>query len=147
MLDPAFVRDHLDEVRHGLGRRGLDPDAELKAFLELDAERRALLPEMEGLKRDQKVSSDEVARAKREGRDVSDIFAANKVRGQRIKELERRVAEIEEARTRSLVGIPNLPHASVPDGRSADDNVEVRRSGDPRTFDFEPKRSEEHTSE
>lgn len=139
MLDPAFVRERLDEVRHGLRRRGLDPDAELKAFLDLDAERRTLLPEVEGLKREQNAASEEVGRAKREGRDVSDVFAANKARGQRIKELEKRVAEIDEARTRSLAGIPNLPHASVPDGATAADNVEVRRSGEPRAFDFGPK--------
>ena len=139
MLDPAFVRERLDEVRQGLRRRGLDPDAELKAFLDLDAERRALLPEVEGLKREQNAASEEVGRAKREGRDVSDIFAANKARGQRIKELEKRVAEIDEARTRSLAGIPNLPHASVPDGAGAADNVEMRRSGEPRAFDFDPK--------
>src|SRR5690606_6686398 len=139
MLDPAFVRERLDEVRAGLANRGLDPDAELKTFLELDAERRALLPEVEGLKREQNAASESVARAKREGRDVSEIFAANKARGQRIKELEKRVADIDEARTRALLAIPNLPHASVPVGKSADDNVEVRRSGEPRTFDFEPK--------
>ena len=139
MLDPAFVRERLDEVREGLRRRGLDPDVELRAFLDADAERRALLPEVEGLKREQNEASEEVARAKREGRDVSDIFAANKARGQRIKELERGVAEIDEARTRALAGIPNLPHASVPVGASAADNVEVRRSGEPRAFAFEPK--------
>ena len=139
MLDPAFVRDHLDDVKEGLRRRGLDPDAELRAFLEADTERRALLPEVESLKQQQNASSDEVARAKREGRDVSDIFAANKLRGQRIKELERRVTEIDEARTRALAGIPNLPDASVPVGKSAEDNVEVRRSGEPRAFDFDPK--------
>jgi seryl-tRNA synthetase len=139
MLDPAFVRERLDDVKEGLRRRGLDPDAELKAFLDADAERRTLIPELEGLKREQNAASEAVARAKREGRDVSDIFAANKARGQRIKELERRAAEIDEARTRALVNIPNLPHASVPVGRSAEDNVEVRRFGEPRTFDFEPK--------
>ncbi len=139
MLDPAFVRDHLDDVKEGLRRRGLDPDAELRAFLEADAERRAVLPEVESLKQQQNASSEDVARAKREGRDVSDIFAANKARGQRIKELERRVGEIDDVRTRALSGIPNLPHASVPIGKSAEDNVEVRRSGEPRTFDFEPK--------
>ncbi|HEX6322922.1 MAG TPA: serine--tRNA ligase [Vicinamibacterales bacterium] len=139
MLDPAFVRERLDEVREGLRRRGLDPDVELRAFLEADAERRALLPEAEGLKREQNASSEEVARARREGRDASELVAANKARGQRIKELERRVAEIDEARTRALAGIPNLPHASVPAGASAADNVEVRRSGEPRAFAFEPK--------
>jgi seryl-tRNA synthetase len=139
MLDPAFVREHLDAVKDGLRRRGLDPDAELRAFLDADAERRTLLPEVEGLKREQNASSEEVARARREGRDVSAVVAANKARGQRIKELERRVVEIDEARTRALAGIPNLPHASVPVGRSAEENVEVRRSGEPRAFDFEPK--------
>ena len=139
MLDPAFVRERLDEVKEGLRRRGLDPDAELKAFLDADTERRALIPEAEGLKREQNAASEDVARAKREGRDVSDIFAANKARGQRIKELEKRVAEIDDVRTRALSGIPNLPHASVPVGTSAEDNVEVRRVGAPRTFDFEPR--------
>jgi len=139
MLDPAFVRDRLDEVKDGLRRRGLDPDAELKAFLEADARRRTLIPEVEALKREQNAASEAVARAKREGRDVSEIFAANKARGQRIKELEKRVAEIDEARTGALVTIPNLPHASVPVGRSAADNVEVRRSGAPPAMDFEPK--------
>ena len=139
MLDPAFVRDRVDDVKEGLRRRGLDPDAELKAFFDLDAERRAILPEVEGLKREQNVASEEVAQAKREGRDVSGIFAANKARGQKIKELEKRAAEIDEARTRALVNIPNIPHASVPVGRSAADNVEVRRVGEPRRMDFEPK--------
>src|SRR5688500_10372508 len=165
MLDPAFVRERLDEVKEGLRRRGLDADAELKAFLDADAERRALIPEVEGLKREQNAASEEVAQAKREGRDPSGIFAANKARGQRIKDLERRAAEIDDARTRALSGIPNLPHASVPVGTSAADNVEVRRSGEPRAMDFEPKphwelgaalgildferaaRSEEHTFE
>src|SRR5687767_227997 len=116
MLDPAFVRDHLDEVKEGLRRRGLDPDAELRAFLEADTERRSLLPEVESLKQEQNASSEEVARVKREGRDPSGIFAANKERGQRIKELERRVAEIELARNAALQRVPNLPHASVPVG-------------------------------
>ena len=139
MLDPAFVRERLDDVREGLRSRGLDPDAELQAFLALDAERRAILPEVEGLKREQNAASEAVAKAKREGRDVSDIFAANKARGQRIKELEKRAAEIDDARTRALVNIPNIPHASVPRGRSAEENVEVRRAGEPRPMDFEPK--------
>ena len=92
MLDPAYVREHGDEVRAGLGNRGLDPDAILQPFADLDARRKALIPEVEGLKRDQNASGEEIARAKREGRDVSDVFAANKARGQRIKELEAQLA-------------------------------------------------------
>jgi seryl-tRNA synthetase len=140
MLDPAFVRERLDEVREGLRRRGLDPDTELQAYLEADAARRTLLPELESLKQAQNASSEDVARAKREGRDMSEIFAANKARGQQIKDLERRVAAVDDARMRALAAIPNLPHASVPPGRSAADNVEIRRgSSQPPRFDFEPK--------
>ena len=129
MLDPAFVRDRVDDVKEGLRRRGLDPDAELKAFLDLDAERRAIIPEVEGLKREQNAASEEVARAKREGRDVSDIFAANKARGQKIKELEAELEVIEKQRTGILETLPNLPHDSVPVGKSSADNVVVNRLG------------------
>ena len=136
MLDPAYVRDHGDEVRAGLRNRGLDPDTILGPFAELDARRKKLIPEVEGLKREQNASGEEVARAKREGRDVSEVFAANKARGQRIKELEAQLDEVERQRTDLLMTVPNLPHATVPVGRSADDNTEVRRHGTPRTFDF-----------
>jgi len=139
MLDPAYVRDHSAEVRAGLGNRGLDPDTILGPFAELDARRKKLIPEVEGLKREQNASGEEVARAKREGRDASSVFAANKARGQRIKELEAELEDVERQRTDLLMTVPNLPHATVPVGRTADDNAEVRRHGTPRTFDFEPK--------
>jgi seryl-tRNA synthetase len=139
MLDPAYVRDHGDAVRTGLCNRGLDPETILGPFAEFEARRRKLIPEVEGLKREQNASGEEVARAKREGRDVSEVFAANKARGQRIKELEAQLDEVERQRTDLLMTVPNLPHATVPVGRSADDNTEVRRHGTPRTFDFEPK--------
>src|SRR3954468_10082655 len=88
MLDPVFVRDHAEEVRTGLRNRGLDPETVMGPFAELDARRRALIPEVEGLKRDQNASGEEVARAKKQGLDPSAIFAANKARGQKIKQLE-----------------------------------------------------------
>ena len=139
MLDPAYVRDHSEEVRAGLSHRGLDPETVLGPFAELDARRKKLIPDVEGLKREQNASGEEVARAKREGRDASSVFAANKARGQRIKELETELEEVERQRTDLLMTVPNLPHATVPVGRSAADNLEVRRHGTPRTFDFEPK--------
>jgi len=139
MLDPAYVREHADDVRAGLLHRGLNPDTILQPFAELDARRKALIPQVEGLKREQNAAGEEVARAKREGRDVSDIFAANKARGQTIKELEAQLDEVERQRADLLMTVPNLPHASVPVGKSADDNTEVRRHGQPRVFDFEPK--------
>ena len=139
MLDPGFVRDHVEMVRNGLQNRGLDAAAVLDPLIALDTSRRRLLPEVEGLKRDQNVAGEEVARAKKQGLDPSAIFAANKARGQRIKQLEAEVDEVEEQRTGLLMTIPNLPHASVPVGRTADDNQEVRKQGEPRAFDFEPK--------
>ncbi len=139
MLDPAFVRDHADLVAAGLRNRGIDPTADLEAFARLEARRRAILPEMEGLKQQQNKSGEEVARAKKEGRDPSAIFSANRERGQRIKELEAEVNLVEDERRTLLLTIPNLPHKDVPVGASAADNAEVRRVGEPRAFDFEPQ--------
>jgi seryl-tRNA synthetase len=139
MLDPAFVRDHADQVRSGLQNRGLDPETTLGPFGALDGKRRELIPRVEGLKRDQNAAGEEVARAKKQGQDPSGIFAANKARGQEIKQLEAELDAVEQQRTDLLMTVPNLPHASVPVGRSADDNTEVRRFGQPRAFDFEPK--------
>ena len=139
MLDPAYVRDHPDEVRKALQNRGLDPDSVLAPFGELDARRRELIPQVEGLKRDQNASGEEVARAKKQGLDPSAIFAANKARGQQIKQLESDLDAVEQKRADLLMTVPNLPHHTVPVGRTADDNLEVRRHGQPRAMDFEPK--------
>jgi len=139
MLDPAYVRAHLDEARAGLRNRGLDPDAVLGPFTTLDAKRRELIPRVEDLKREQNASSEEVARAKKQGLDPSAIFAANKARGQQIKQLEAELGEVDQQLADLLMTVPNLPHASVPVGKTAEDNSEVRRHGEPRAFDFEPK--------
>jgi len=139
MLDAGYVRDHMDEVRTGLRNRGLEPDAELEQLATLEARRRRLIPEIEGLKRDQNAAGDEVARAKRQGKDASDIFAANKARAQQIRQLEVQLDQVEQQRSALLMTIPNLPHTSVPVGASAEDNQEVRRVGTPRAFEFEPR--------
>jgi len=138
MLDPAYVRDNLETVRAGYVNRGLDVSAELEQLAGLEAHRRRLIPQLEGLKREQNTASDEVARAKRQGLDARPIFEANKLRGQKIKQLEIELDGVEGQRTRLMTGLPNLPHASVPVGRSAADNVVVRTWGEPRVFDFEP---------
>jgi seryl-tRNA synthetase len=139
MLDPALLRDHLDDIRTGLQNRGLRPEAELEQLAALESRRRRLIPEIEGLKREQNAAADEVARAKRQGEDPSPIFAANKARGQQIKGLETDLDAVEQQRASLLMMLPNLPHESVPVGKTADDNIEVRRVGEPRAFDFEPK--------
>ena len=139
MLDAGFVRDHIEDVRRGLRNRGLQPDAELEQIATLETRRRRLIPEMEGLKREQNAAGDEIARAKRQGKDASDIFTANKARALHIRQLEVQVDQVEQQRASLLMTIPNLPHASVPVGTSADDNQEVRRVGEPKSFDFEPR--------
>jgi len=139
MLDPILVREKIDEVRRALENRGMKPDAELGQLSQLDTERRRLIPEIEGLKREQNAAASEAARAKREGQDATSVFAASKERGQRIKQLEAQLEQVDQQRTALLMTLPNLPHATVPEGRGAEQNVEVRREGTPREFDFEPK--------
>ena len=139
MLDPVLVKDRLAEVEKRLATRGLDLSEELADLAAVEAERRRLIPQVENLKREQNASSEAVARAKREGRDPTAIFAENKARGQRIKEFETELAEVERRRNTLLLRLPNLPHESVPVGKSSADNVEVRRWGSPPTFGFTPK--------
>jgi seryl-tRNA synthetase len=139
MLDPAFLRDNLEAVRARLQTRGTDFSSELAELATLEAERRRLLPEIEGLQREQNAAAGEVARAKRQGIDATQIQEANRERGQRIKHLGVELESVEQRRNRLLLTIPNLPHDSVPVGKSSADNVEVRRHGTPRTFDFTPQ--------
>jgi seryl-tRNA synthetase len=136
MLDPAYIRDHVEEVRAGLKKRGIDPDKALEEVITLETARRRIIPELEGLKREQNTSGDEIARAKRLGKDTGPIQEANRARAQQIKQLDFQKDSIEHRRTAAVLNLPNLPHASVPGGKSADDNVEVRRVGTPREFDF-----------
>jgi seryl-tRNA synthetase len=139
MIDPATVRDHPDAVRKGLQNRGLDGESLLAELAALDARRRALIVEAETLKRAQNASGEEVARLKRLGEDASGVFEANRQRSQRIKELDAELQVFEDERRSVLLTVPNLPHASVPVGRDATQNAEVRRVGDPPSFDFTPK--------
>ncbi len=139
MLDPALVRDQVDLVRSGLRSRGLDADKVLEEIATLETIRRRLIPEVEGLKRQQNTSGDGIAQAKRRGLDTTPIQEANRARAQQIKQLSIQVDSIEHQRNQALLLLPNLPHASVPVGSSAADNREVRRHGEPRRFDFEPQ--------
>jgi seryl-tRNA synthetase len=139
MLDPAFIRDHLDQVRAGLRNRGLDLGKVLEEISTLETIRRRLIPELEGLKREQNTAGDEVAKAKRQGQDTASIQEANRARAQQIKQLGLKLDAIDHQRENALLGLPNIPHATVPIGKTAADNVEVRRRGEPRTFEFEPQ--------
>jgi len=139
MIDPIFVRDNVSLVRTGLRNRGLDPDKTLEDIATLETARRRLIPEIEGLKRQQNTSGDEIARAKRRGLDTTPVQEANRARAQQIKQLGIQLDSVEHQRDVALLVLPNLPHESVPVGKSAAENVEVRRIGEPRAFDFEPQ--------
>jgi seryl-tRNA synthetase len=139
MIDPALLRENLEAVRAGLGKRGADLSTELEELATLETARRRLLPEVEGLKRQQNAAGDEVARAKRQGLDITEIQAASRARNQQIKQLSVELDVIEQRRDRGLLNLPNIPHHSVPVGKSSADNVEIHRRGTPRNFDFTPQ--------
>jgi seryl-tRNA synthetase len=139
MLDPVFVRDHPDRVREGLQNRGLAPEAQLSDLTAIEGRRRQMIVEVETLRRQQNAAGEEVARLKKAGQDASGLFEANRQRGQRIKQLDAELQTLEQERQTALLMLPNLPHASVPRGKDASDNQEVRRVGEPRAFDFTPK--------
>ena len=139
MLDPTFVREHIEEVRTGLRNRGMDPDKALEQIATLEGLRRRLIGEFEGLKREQNTSGDEIAKAKRQGLDTGPIQERNRQRSAQIKQLGTQLDSIEHQREQALLVLPNLPHSSVPVGKSAEDNPVVRTVGEPRTLDFEPQ--------
>jgi seryl-tRNA synthetase len=139
LIDPLLVRERPADVETRLRSRGLDPSADLAELTGLESERRRLIPLVENLKREQNAAGDQVALAKREGRDPSGIFAENKARAGRIREMETELGAVEQRRDARLLTLPNLPHESVPVGKSAEDNPEVRRWGTPLVMDFDPK--------
>ena len=139
MLDPLYVRDHIETVQQGLANRGLDATAELQQLATCETQRRRLIPAIEGLKREQNSTGDQVARAKRNGEEVQHLYEVSKQRNQKIKQMEVELDAVERQRTLILEVLPNLPHASVPVGKSAAGNVVVRTWGEPTAQDFEPK--------
>jgi seryl-tRNA synthetase len=122
----------LDDVQAFPGLAGVDPWS-------LDTERRALIREVEGLRHRQHVTGEEIARRGKAKADASELKAEMKGVADRIKQGDARLQEVKAAIERFLLVVPNVPDPSVPVGRDAAANVEVRRVGEPRVFDFEPK--------
>jgi len=139
MLDLNFVRENLPLVEEKLRQRGMDPAAVLRDFREVDTERRQAITEAETSKAQRNKASEEIAKLKKSGQDATDAMAQTKDLREKIQTLEKTAGDLDVRLRDILVGIPNLPHASVPVGRGADDNVEVRRWGTPPKFDFAPK--------
>ena len=139
MLDLNFVRENLPLVEEKLRQRGMDPAAVLKDFREVDTLRRQAITEAETSKAQRNKASEEIAKLKKSGQDASAAMAQTKDLREKIQALEKTAADLDTRLRDILAGIPNLPHASVPIGQSAEQNVEVRRWGMPPQFDFTPK--------
>ena len=139
MLDLNFVRDNLPLVEEKLRQRGMDPPAVLKDFRELDTKRRQAITEAETSKAQRNQATEEIGKLKKSGQDASAAMAQAKDLREKISALEKTASDFDAQLRDILVGIPNLPHASVPVGKTAEDNVEVRRWGTPPKFDFTPK--------
>ncbi len=137
MHDLAYFRANLDAVAERLAARGNAPA--LDQFRELDLKRRGAITESEELKARRNAESQEIARLRREGADTSARQLEVRAIGERVTALEEQVKSADESFRELMTGIPNLPHESVPAGRNAEDNVEVRRVGEPRTLGFEAK--------
>jgi seryl-tRNA synthetase len=139
MLDLNFVRDNLPLVEEKLRQRGMKPSEVLKNFAQVDAQRRQAITSAETMKAQRNRASEEIAKLKKSGQDASALIAETKNLREQVEGLGKAAEEYETRLRQILVGIPNIPHASVPVGKSAEDNVEVRRWGTPPQFDFTPK--------
>ncbi|MBC7355369.1 MAG: serine--tRNA ligase [Desulfomicrobiaceae bacterium] len=137
MLDSKLLRTNPELVRRALQLRRAAID--LDALLALDETRRQLTTEVETLKAQRNQASQQVAQMKRSGQDASALMAELGALSQRIKELDERCSAVDAQFQEMLLTIPNIPHASVPEGSSDADNTEVRRWGIPPQFSFTPK--------
>ncbi|MBB6285280.1 serine--tRNA ligase [Geobacillus subterraneus] len=138
MLDVKLLRTQFQEVKEKLMQRGGDL-ANIDRFEQLDKERRRLIAEAEELKSKRNDVSQQIAVLKREKKDAEPLIAEMREVGDRIKGMDEQIRQLEEELDSLLLSIPNVPHESVPVGQSEEDNVEVRRWGEPRSFPFEPK--------
>jgi seryl-tRNA synthetase len=137
MLDLGFVRSNLSQVREKMRDRGIA--GILGDFEALDVERRKLLSEAEALKAQRNTVSNEIASLKKQKQDASSLIAQMKQVSVNIQQLDEQARAADEKLRDLLRRVPNIPHETVPVGRGAEENQEVRRWGEPRKFDFEPK--------
>jgi seryl-tRNA synthetase len=139
MLDIRFIRENPDKVKDACKRRNKDMDADVDEILAIDAERRKINTQVDEIKAEQNRASKQIPILKQNGEDVSDLMAEMKKLADESRELGNSLSELENLQREIILRIPNIPHESVPYGRDDRDNPEIRRWGEPRTFDFEPK--------
>lgn len=137
MLDIKLLRSDPKKVQDAVKSRGGELD--LTEFGKIDKERREVLQEVEALKNKQNVVSKQIPQLKKEGKDVSSIFAEMNEIKEKVKELDAKVAELDEKLRAIVLTIPNIPNEKVAYGLSDAENIEMRKWGEPRKFEFEPK--------
>ncbi|WP_024822215.1 serine--tRNA ligase [Aminobacterium mobile] len=137
MLEIKWIRNNLDEVKTFLKNRYNDFDVD--RIVALDEEKRKLLAETENLKAQRNEGSRKVAEAKATGKDATDLMEELRELGQRVKDIDAAVGKLDEELQALLLQVPNRPHDSVPVGKDENDNVEIRKWGTPKKFDFDPQ--------
>ncbi|MBD9206089.1 MAG: serine--tRNA ligase [Lactobacillus ruminis] len=138
MLDIKMIRQNTDEIKERLATRGVKAE-KIDALLEKDKRRRELLVETEGLKQKRNEVSAEIANAKRNKQDATDAIKEMREVGAKIKSLDEELEEVEATVKDMASRLPNLPNPTIPVGPDESANVELRKVGTPREFDFEPK--------
>ena len=136
MLDARFVRENIDIVKKSLGDR--NSTMPLDEFLGFEEQRRILLKEAEELRNKRNVVSEEIGKLKTLKQDASNLIEEMKGVSDKIRELDEKIKILEENTDEFLLNVPNIPDKTVPVGKDETENVEVRRWGEPRQFDFEP---------
>ncbi|WP_243544885.1 serine--tRNA ligase [Pseudodesulfovibrio tunisiensis] len=137
MLDLKLMQKDPAVVREALKKRNSSIDVD--EFTRLDARRKELIAEGEQLKSERNKVGPEIARRKREKQDASDLLERMAEVSARVKELDGELSAVEASEQEWMMAVPNIPHDSVPLGKSEEDNPEVRRWGEPAAFDFEPR--------
>ena len=137
MLEIKYLRQNLSIVQEALKARG--HQADLKAFQKWDDERRAVLQAIESLRHERNVVSDRIAEMKRAGEDAEAFVVEMRAVSSKIKDLDRKLSESQEAIDDFLLGVPNIPHTTVPVGKDETENPEVRTVGTVPEFEFEPQ--------
>ena len=139
MLARDFVRENIEFIKDMLASRNMAGSVDLDAFVQLDAERKRIVAEVEGLRNRRNTASEEIAKLKKAKQDASDLTTLMRQVGETIKEHEVKLEEVDRDLRAIELTLPNIPHASVPRGKDEHSNLVVRTVGEPKAFPFEPK--------
>ena len=139
MIDIKLIRENPGKIKAAMKSRNADMDAVIDELLDIDRQRREISTKTDEMKNEQNLASKEIPRIKKDGGDTAEIMEKMKALSEKIKENDGKISILDEKQKTILLNIPNIPHDSVPAGESETDNIEVRKIGTQKAFDFEPK--------